>query len=88
MLALGGTDGGESTPQWGGAVLVHGVQVPPLRAFDANPNPSPNPSPSPSPNPTNLRATPAGTRDRRQDRALRRYDLTLALTLRLLLALA
>ena len=52
VLALGGTDGGESTPQWGGAVLVHGVQVPPLRASDANPNPSPNPSPSPSPNPS------------------------------------
>jgi hypothetical protein len=40
VLALGGTEGSEggeggaSTPQWGGAVVVHRVQVPPCASFE------------------------------------------------------
>ena len=40
VLALGGTEGSEggeggaSIPQWGGAVVVHRVQVPPCASFD------------------------------------------------------
>jgi hypothetical protein len=40
VLALGGTEGSEggeggaSTPQWGGAVVVHRVQAPPCASFE------------------------------------------------------
>ena len=56
VLALGGAEGDEGAPQWGGAVMMHLVQALPWTRShpSSTPNPSsdPNRTPDPSPNPT------------------------------------
>ena len=55
VLALGGAEGDEGAPQWGGAVVMHLVQAPPWTpshpSSTPNPNSDPNRTPDLSPNP-------------------------------------